>query len=150
MNSLTKRIVHAVAQGAIAGALSVVFTVAILMATNPTGMFTQTDFVSMLQDVLSALTLTWIVFVFFAIAIAVLGFAIPRLGKRWRTFIAFGAAIVAGGIPVLYGLALSYTDAGIAALLFFGLVYAPFVVGATAAAGCVYGFILPSKRRRRR
>lgn len=121
----------------------------ICMAVNPANIFDQSSFGALAVDTLSVVGgMMWPLHVAFAVAMFVLGFSIRFLGKRWRTFIAFGASAVIGAVPLVYGLLNSDSDAGIMVLLFFGLGYIPFVAAATTAAGCVYGFILPSRRRR--
>lgn len=144
-----KRAGHALAQGAIVAALTFLLTWGIVIMTNPVDMFDQSSAGALAADTFSVVGgFLWPLYVVYALAIAILDYTIRYLGKRWRTLIAFGAAAVLGGIPVIYGLITWETDLGIMMLYYFGLCYLPFVIAATLSAGCTYGFILPSKRRR--
>lgn len=149
MIELLRRAPRAIVQGVIAAALAFLLTWGILMATNPTGLFDQSSAAALAADSLSTFGVVWGLYPAFACAVAALGIGIHRLGKRWRTFLAFGAAVLIGAVPLGIGLITAGDDSGVLLVLVFGIVYLPFVLAATAAAGCVYGFILPGKRRSR-
>lgn len=149
MKTRLKRALHAIAQGLIVGVLTFLLSWGILMAVNPTEMFDQSSFIAIATDSLSVYQVAWPLFPALALVVAILGYTIRFLGKRWRTFLAFCASVIIGAVPLVYGVVDSDSDYGILVLLFCGIVYLPFVAAAAASAGCVYGFILPSKRRRR-
>ncbi|HHW50435.1 MAG TPA: hypothetical protein GX406_03040 [Pseudoclavibacter sp.] len=141
------RMRRAAAQGAVIAVLTFLFTWMLLAITNPTGLFDQSSAGALLSDTFSLAGLFgWPLYLALAVVTAVLGAAIERLGKRKRTALAALAAAVIGAVPLGIGLVRSGTDSGILLLLYYGFLYLPFVAAAAAAAGCVYGFILPGKR----